>query len=72
MSTLLQVILNPSHHLLNVLLQLANKLGLQKKIVPTTLMFLKACTDCWDNKGEDLTATPTRVQTGRKTERMDS
>jgi hypothetical protein len=27
--TLLQAILNPSHHLLNVLLQLANKLGLK-------------------------------------------
>jgi hypothetical protein len=28
LSTLLQYILNPSHHLLNVLLQIANKLGL--------------------------------------------
>jgi hypothetical protein len=31
LSTLLQVILSTSHHLLNVLLQLANKLGLKKK-----------------------------------------
>jgi hypothetical protein len=29
LSTPLQAILNPSHHLLNVLLQLANKLGFQ-------------------------------------------
>jgi hypothetical protein len=33
LSTLLQAILNLSHHLLNVLLQLANKLGLKKKYV---------------------------------------
>jgi hypothetical protein len=31
LSTLLQVILNTSHHILNVILQLANKLGLKKK-----------------------------------------
>jgi hypothetical protein len=31
MITLIQAILNPSHHLLNVLLQLANKLGPKKK-----------------------------------------
>jgi hypothetical protein len=31
MSTLLQDILHPSHHLLNVLLQIANKLGLSNK-----------------------------------------
>jgi hypothetical protein len=31
LSTLLQDILHPSHHLLNVLLQIANKLGLRKK-----------------------------------------
>jgi hypothetical protein len=31
LSTLLQDILHPSHHLLNVLLQIANKLGLSKK-----------------------------------------
>jgi hypothetical protein len=32
LSTLLQDILNTSHHLLNVLLQLENILGLQKKL----------------------------------------
>jgi hypothetical protein len=31
LSTLLQDILQPSHHLLNVLLQIANKLGLSNK-----------------------------------------
>jgi hypothetical protein len=31
LSTLLHAILHPSHHLLNVLLQIANKLGLSKK-----------------------------------------
>jgi hypothetical protein len=31
LSTLLQDILHPSHHLLNVLLQIANKLGLSNK-----------------------------------------
>jgi hypothetical protein len=31
LSTLLQDILNPSHHLLNVFLQIANKLGIKKK-----------------------------------------
>jgi hypothetical protein len=31
LSTLLQAILHPSHHLLNVLLQIANKLGLSNK-----------------------------------------
>jgi predicted house-cleaning noncanonical NTP pyrophosphatase (MazG superfamily) len=31
LSTLLQDILHPSHHLLNVFLQIANKLGLSKK-----------------------------------------
>jgi hypothetical protein len=31
LSTLLQDILNPSHHLLNVLLQIANKFGLPEK-----------------------------------------
>jgi hypothetical protein len=31
LSTLLHVILHPSHHLLSVLLQIANKLGLSKK-----------------------------------------
>jgi hypothetical protein len=31
LGTLLQDILHPSHHLLNVLLQIANKLGLSKK-----------------------------------------
>jgi hypothetical protein len=31
LSTLLQDILHPSHHLLNVLLQVANKLGLSNK-----------------------------------------
>jgi hypothetical protein len=31
LSTLLQDILHPSHHLLNVLLQIANKLGLPNK-----------------------------------------
>jgi hypothetical protein len=31
LSTLLQDILHPSHHLLNVLLQIANKLGLYAK-----------------------------------------
>jgi hypothetical protein len=36
LSTLLQDILNPSHHLLNVLLQIANKFGLYlKKKVPS-------------------------------------
>jgi hypothetical protein len=32
LSTLLHAILHPSHHLLNVLLQIANKLGLSNKI----------------------------------------
>jgi hypothetical protein len=32
LSTLLHAILHPSHHLLDVLLQIANKLGLSKKI----------------------------------------
>jgi hypothetical protein len=32
LSTLLQDILNPSHHLLNVFLQIANKLGIKKTI----------------------------------------
>jgi hypothetical protein len=31
LSTLLHAVLHPSHHLLNVLLQIANKLGLSKK-----------------------------------------
>jgi hypothetical protein len=31
LSTLLHAILRPSHHLLNVLLQITNKLGLSKK-----------------------------------------
>jgi hypothetical protein len=31
LSALLHAILHPSHHLLNVLLQIANKLGLSKK-----------------------------------------
>jgi hypothetical protein len=31
LSTLLQDILHPSHHLLNVLLEIANKLGLSNK-----------------------------------------
>jgi hypothetical protein len=31
LSTLLHAILHPSHHLLNVLLQIANKLGLSNK-----------------------------------------
>jgi hypothetical protein len=31
LSTLLQDIIHPSHHLLNVLLQIANKLGLSNK-----------------------------------------
>jgi hypothetical protein len=31
LSTLLQDILHPSHHLLNVLIQIANKLGLSNK-----------------------------------------
>jgi hypothetical protein len=37
LSTLLQDILHPSHHLLNVLIQIANKLGLSnKKTIITT------------------------------------
>jgi hypothetical protein len=37
LSTLLQDILHPSHHLLNVLLQIANKLGLSNKQTKNTL-----------------------------------
>jgi hypothetical protein len=39
LSTLLHAILHPSHHLLNVLLQIANKLGLSntKKYIVVTL-----------------------------------
>jgi hypothetical protein len=43
LSTLRHAILHPSHHLLNVLIQIANKLGLSKK---------KTCPDY--NKGKDI------------------
>jgi hypothetical protein len=41
--TLLHAILHPSHHLLNVLLQIANKLGLSKK---NSKSFRKPVRDC--------------------------
>jgi hypothetical protein len=46
LSTLLHAILHPSHHLLNVFLQIANKLGLSKK-KPTTLLHYYYYTYCY-------------------------
>jgi hypothetical protein len=43
LSTLLHAILHPSHHLLNVLLQIANKLGLSNKKKVYILIELAEC-----------------------------
>jgi hypothetical protein len=39
LNTLLQDILNPSHHLLNVFLQIANKVGIKKNVIPIVLLY---------------------------------